>query len=412
MRKTTNKGEPLPYIDEDILFLILKLADYPFGKKRTIKNEEIWGQQDDATFIKMMNALLEMRRILGGIEIPDLKINVHYFNNEQKEKIRAFQKFLEKPEPSRPAGDKFSLEEVFSAMDDSVDDVRTITAEALAVILSSPRHIGFKIIVSEPCQKKLSRIIETIIETFINGEFKIDKENYCTFGDHKKNCFKTISTQTKKYGRTFLLKRTDFEQDFRFAEFILALHKLKYLNILNVPITKKAGFTFKVKIKEKLIDEEKRQKNDGQNTEQVIRPLNIPHETTWEDIEIRFKNEYDIEILVRGKFFINTNNENLGFFDLRSKNKKPNSQWTLLRGISANKGVLDMSRCVNELTRERIRKQKEKLSKKLKFCFSISEHDPFEVRDDRTGYIAKFKIQPDPDLRGSGEIRGVIDELD
>ena len=161
-----------------------------------------------------------------------------------------------------------------------------------------------------------------------------------------------------------------------------------------------------------MIDEEKRQKKDGQNTGQVIRPLNIPYGTVWEDIEIRFKNEYDIEILVRGKFFINTNNEDLGFFDSRSKNKKPNSQWTLLRGISFGNGILDMSRCVNELDRERIRKRKEKLSKQLKFCFGISEHDPFDIQNDKNGYISKFKIRPEPVLRGNGEIRGVIDDLD
>ncbi|MBP5993741.1 MAG: hypothetical protein KA731_02415 [Candidatus Moranbacteria bacterium] len=83
MRKTNNTGEILPYIDEDILFLILKLADYPFGKKRTISYEELRGQQDDSTFIKMMHALLEMRHALGGIEIPDLKINVHYFRKKR-----------------------------------------------------------------------------------------------------------------------------------------------------------------------------------------------------------------------------------------------------------------------------------------------------------------------------------------
>jgi len=412
MRKTNNTGEILPYIDEDILFLILKLADYPFGKKRTIKHEEIWGQQDDATFIKMMNALLEMRHTLGGIEIPDLKINVHYFNKKQKEKIRAFQEFLKKPEPSKPTGEKFFLESIFSAMDDSIGDIRTIVAEALAAILSSPRHIGFEITVSEPCQKKLLRIIEKIVETFIDGQFKNDKENYCTFANHKKRGFKTISIQVKEYGHALLLKMTDFDQDFRFSEFILAMHKLRYLNIIEILNTKKVGSTFRVEVKEKLIDEEKRQKKDGQNTGQVIRPLNIPYGTVWEDIEIRFKNEYDIEILVRGKFFINTNNEDLGFFDSRSKNKKPNSQWTLLRGISFGNGILDMSRCVNELDRERIRKRKEKLSKQLKFCFGISEHDPFDIQNDKNGYISKFKIRPEPVLRGNGEIRGVIDDLD
>lgn len=71
-----------------------------------------------------------------------------------------------------------------------------------------------------------------------------------------------------------------------------------------------------------------------------------------------------------------------------------------------------MSRCVSERARERIRKQKEKLSKQLKFCFGISEHDPFKIHNEGMGYITKFKIQPDPDLRGDGEIRGVIDKLD
>lgn len=412
MKKTTDKVEVLPYIDEDILFLILKLADYPSGKKRTISYEELRGQQDDATFIKMMHALLEMRHVLGGIEIPDLKFNAHYFNKKQKERISALQEFLRKPESPKPAGEKLFLENIFSIIDNSTEDIKTVVAEALSDILSSPRHVGFEIIVSERCQKKLFKIIEAIVETFIDEKFKSDKENYCTFSNHKKQGFETIAIQVRKYGYTPLLRMTDFDEDLRFAEFILALHKLRYLNIQGMPITKEVGFAFQVEIKKKLIDEEKRQEKDGQNTEQAIQPLNIPYGTAWEDIEIRFKNEYDIEIFVHGKFFINTNNEQLGFFDSRSKDKKPSSQWTLLRGISANRGILDMSRCADELARERIRKQKEKLSKQLKFCFGISEYDPFETHNDRMGYIAKFKVQPDPDLRGDGEIRGVIDKLD
>lgn len=406
MKKLTKETKKSAYIDEDILFLMLKLADYPFKKKREIHYEELRGQQDDAAFIKMMDAVLSIRRLLGGLDIPDLKISGYDFDKQQKERLRKFQEFLVQPEHLKPTGEIFSLENIFSLIDDPVDNARIVVAEGLAAIIAAPRHCGFRIVVDKSCQQKLFWTIETVAEAFINNEFTSKKENFYTFANHKKHGFRIIREQVEAYGRELLLKRTDFDGSFRFGDFAVAMHELKYLEILEIPITKEVGFSFRVRVKEKLLDEEKRQRN-GQKKKREIQPLKLPPRTAWEDIEMHFLNEYDIEIWAYGKFFAKVNNEALGCVDTKSKDRKPDVQWNLLHKLSVAEGKFDANQ--GKDIKERFKKQKETLSKRLKESFGI-EDDPIVYNKVTKDFLTKFKLQPVPDLRGDGELYGIRDE--
>ena len=232
----------------------------------------------------MMGVVLTIRRLLGGLDIPDLKINGYDFNKHQKERLRKLQVFLERPEPLEITKGGFSLEKIFSFIDNPVDNARTVVAEGLAAIIAAPRHCGFKIVVNESCQQKLFWIIKTVAESFIDNEFTSKKENFYTFANHKKHGFKIIREQVEKYGRELLLRRADFDGGFRFGDFALAMHELKYFEILEIPITKEVGFSFCVRVKEKLLDEEKQQ-GSKQKERREIQPLKLPPGTTgrsWE----------------------------------------------------------------------------------------------------------------------------------
>jgi len=408
MKKSLKEMGKMPYLDEDILFLMLKLADYPFKKKREIRYEELRGQQDDAAFIKMMDAVLATRRSLGGLDILDLKINGYDFDKQQKERLRKFQEFLKWPEPLKPTGEVFNLENVFSFVNTPIDDARTVIAEGLATIIAAPRHCDFRIIVDESCQQKLFWTIETVAETFMENGFTSKKENFYTFANHRKHGFKIIREQVGAYGRELLLKRSDFDGNFRFGDFTVAMHKLKYLEILEIPITKENGFSFRVRVKEKLLDEEKKQES-AYKKKQEIQPLKLPPRTGWEDIEIRFLNDYDIEIWAHGKSFAKADNEALGCVDTKSKDRNPDVQWDLLRKLSIADGKFDANHCKDIKERERFKQKKRTLSRRLKELFAI-EDDPISYDSVSKSYTTKFKLQPDPELRGDGELHGIRDE--
>jgi len=131
----------------------------------------------------------------------------------------------------------------------------------------------------------------------------------------------------------------------------------------------------------------------------------LPKNLIWEDIELKFLNEYDIEILINNKSFKKTNNVNLGFFKKRSKDKIENKSWKLLLRLSTSKGELNLN-SIGGMIKERLMwaKRKQLLSTELKKIFNLEE-DPFFEYKEKGSYKTKFKLTPMSELRHSGEIR-------
>lgn len=134
----------------------------------------------------------------------------------------------------------------------------------------------------------------------------------------------------------------------------------------------------------------------------------------WNDIEIKFKNDSEIEIFINKNFIKITDYEEIGFCG-KGKDKKPNALWHFLLLLSvlcqfkkeeATKQSIMMSLRSTlklKITENRLEKIKSDLSKKLKKSFGLNS-DPFYPYKDYGYYYPKFKIHPIPKLRGSGEI--------
>ncbi|MCG2700012.1 hypothetical protein L6274_03095 [Candidatus Parcubacteria bacterium] len=99
-----------------------------------------------------------------------------------------------------------------------------------------------------------------------------------------------------------------------------------------------------LEVEEKLLYESKPNNKKGEKNCIVI-----PADTkNWNDIEIKFKNEFDIEIFVKGKFHKKTNNEDLNFYSGR-KNKKPDRQWQFLILLSILQGKRERNATKDEI---------------------------------------------------------------
>jgi len=137
-----------------------------------------------------------------------------------------------------------------------------------------------------------------------------------------------------------------------------------------------------------------------------IIPIKLPINTTWEEITLKFKNDYDIEIWYQKKYNRKSNNVEMGF--AKGKNGVADKQWEFLKSLSVSKGKFDL-KPMAVIKQEKFRKYKEKLSARLKYFFSI-DTDPF-ITDKKAGtYKTKFLIEPIPVLRGDGEIYGAGEE--
>ena len=129
----------------------------------------------------------------------------------------------------------------------------------------------------------------------------------------------------------------------------------------------------------------------------------ISNNVTWKNITIRFLNSYDVKILVKNKLHTQANNEDMGCFCLNKKDKDADVQWKFLQELSVSGGECDLRSKINVQEKEKYRQYKMKLSLNLKKFFNLNE-DPFYEYRDKYIYKTKFRIEPEPDLRGSGEI--------
>lgn len=148
---------------------------------------------------------------------------------------------------------------------------------------------------------------------------------------------------------------------------------------------------------------------DQQTTENKQKSLfKLPKGAKWEDIEIKFRNKYDIEILVQKKSYGMFSNNNLGFCKTKTKDKRPDKQWEFLQKLSgcisnqSEATTKHFSEALNT-SKDNCFKIKQNLSKKLQKIFGISD-EPFYNYKDRKFYLPRFALKPEALLRGDGEV--------
>lgn len=136
--------------------------------------------------------------------------------------------------------------------------------------------------------------------------------------------------------------------------------------------------------------------------------IKLPVGTTWIDIEIRFKNTFDIDIFVRSKHVKTSDHIELGFFKSGTKKRIPDRQWSMLHAIAmictvAKQRQITTPTSIADFSREfgsqnAVMKIKQKLSQQLQAVFGLKD-DPFEEYNKLGRYQTKFKLVAEPELR-------------
>ena len=113
-----------------------------------------------------------------------------------------------------------------------------------------------------------------------------------------------------------------------------------------------------------------------------------PKGTTWKDVTIRFVDGHTVAISV-GDGWIHYNYAQMGM--LNKKNGNFTEQWKLLQGFADSKGEIDWN---TPYANVRVKKQKQELSKRLRFFFRMDD-DPIEYVKKKKAYRCRFWIFPD-----------------
>jgi len=155
------------------------------------------------------------------------------------------------------------------------------------------------------------------------------------------------------------------------------------------------------------------QNDDSINTGIKKFPEKLPSGTRWEDFIIKFTDNEQVLVQVRGKSK-NLSFEEMGFKDKRSS--KPNSQWTTLLVLAKNGGEITWK---SSDATEKFKKWKERLTTHLQEYFKI-DYDPFYPYQDGKSYKIKMTLIPPvvnskankesmPDI--SGEVERMFTDL-
>jgi len=119
-----------------------------------------------------------------------------------------------------------------------------------------------------------------------------------------------------------------------------------------------------------------------------ICPMELPPDTTWEDITIKFIDGHNVNIKVKS-ISKDTDYKDIGFEDRRKR--KPNEQWLLLELLAKRKRKL---RWKDPEATTKMKKKKQLLAQTLKAYFQIDE-DPFLPYDKQEqAYTIRIKLIP------------------
>ncbi|MFA6397504.1 MAG: hypothetical protein WDK96_01490 [Candidatus Paceibacterota bacterium] len=137
----------------------------------------------------------------------------------------------------------------------------------------------------------------------------------------------------------------------------------------------------------------------------------LPNDLKWEEITIRFLNGGEVQITAKGLVY-QVSHELMGFQD--EKTKKPNFQWNLLKLLSLKGGYLNWSnnRELDIKTRDRVKKQKQGLSERLKVYFHSVEGDPFFNYRTEDGYKIRIQLIPEQGSDIQDTIEAISNTMD
>lgn len=350
-----------PYFDEDFLFFLLNLVDYPDRSKKTL---------DFAEFKKIK------------------------FKDADKQKIFNWILDLTKEHRLKPVNFTFSGKVPWEP--NTLEKLLAYLEER--AINGNEENIGvlnFQMNIEKMVREKIYRKIERYITDFIEGKLEFDEELYPSFSFHKEKILGFLEKYLDKAGKVLRLKSSDFANDFRFIEAVLALEAQKYFGLQSL-VFEEGYFLAKIITMEKLISVNKNSESKENRKTKKLKIIKLPAGKTWDDMTIKFVNKFDLQIFIDDKLFDTLNNEELGCFKQNSKDDQGDAQWQLLIEIALNSGILDLNG-KNAKEKEKIKQQKRKLSERLRMSFNLKAN-PFR-HDPQAGiFRTSFKLLPHSSL--------------
>ncbi|MDD2766341.1 MAG: hypothetical protein PHH40_01085 [Candidatus Moranbacteria bacterium] len=221
MKSATKETKKLAYIDEDILFLILKLIDYPYGEQKSFDFEEIQFFNFKKPALLYVFQTISQINSAYGIQLKQFEFDRYGLFYADKKGIKEHLYQMCHPDPlQKYTSVKRIIENKFTLTD--LEEVFQKQEKISAVLFSG---VNFKITMTEKARNGLHSFIKSYAKAF--SEDNLQKVNiaYLNFSDHEAIFEKRARTDYEKYGEGLVLKDFEFGEDFRLLDCMLALEE-------------------------------------------------------------------------------------------------------------------------------------------------------------------------------------------
>jgi hypothetical protein len=187
------------------------------------------------------------------------------------------------------------------------------------------------------------------------------------------------------------------------VEIRIADDKVSELNKLNIAVSEKLQIINKNKqdaqqlvpmpikkepLEIKIVSGSKIEIENEEKISKYKLPSSLPAGTEWKNIIFKFKDDKNVHIEVK-QYKHDANYSEMGFIG-KGKVPEPSEAWNFLRVLAKVNGELAIS---DDEQKQKYKKQKEILSKKLKAYFSL-DSDPFYPYEDQKSYRIKMTLLP------------------
>ncbi len=230
----------------------------------------------------------------------------------------------------------------------------------------------------------------------LRGWYLLDFEGQATLDDLDKPMNLHLSIDTKKFNDIYILFENGLKLNIAGSE----LYDLANRWVRPLSYSDKKSFEAWEIIRGKVKPTKYFRTKNGLPTKPIVI---LPEGANWEDIEIRFKNLFDIDISFREKPVKSTNHQELMFYKSKTREKDPDRQWKLLHllasiyTLSAQQKLTLPPATIKDLVpgfsknAGALQTIKKKLSQHLQVIFGI-KNDPFEEYKNVCYYRTKFKL--------------------
>lgn len=209
------------YLDEDILFLMLKLIDYPDCELKTFNFDEL----DLLNFKKPISYLafqaISEIKSFSEIQLSNFQFDRYgVFYSDKKGIKNHFHKVIYENKSKKTVEPlKNLLENNFTLSD--LEQLEKEQKFRFPLLLGG---VNFKITVTQKLQEDLIDYLKGYTKIFEKGKLQKTTNPYFVFADHKKIFQEKVSRDYDKYKSiNIVLNDFEFEKDFRLLECVLIL---------------------------------------------------------------------------------------------------------------------------------------------------------------------------------------------